>query len=109
MNILFMNDWMIVVYTLYGLIFLVWTGVLVDWHLLFALYSYKILFLDVLFPLSLKKIIFVDADLVSIMIICDNVIYSSSIFSGSQCNNHNKFYIKKNTTQSVNINVTSDY
>lgn len=25
-------------------------------------YSYKILFLDVLFPLSVKKIIFVDAD-----------------------------------------------
>ena len=29
-------------------------------------FRYKILFLDVLFPLHVKKIIFVDADLVSI-------------------------------------------
>jgi UDP-glucose:glycoprotein glucosyltransferase len=34
---------------------------LVD-SLIFFSYSYKILFLDVLFPLSVKKIIFVDAD-----------------------------------------------
>lgn len=34
---------------------------------IFYFCSYKILFLDVLFPLSLKKIIFVDADLVSVI------------------------------------------
>lgn len=34
-------------------------------HSLITYYRYKILFLDVLFPLNIKKIIFVDADQVN--------------------------------------------
>lgn len=52
-----------------SLLFTCCVGILIRFCFLFSLIvRYKILFLDVLFPLHVKKIIFVDADLVRIFL-----------------------------------------
>lgn len=52
-----------------------------------TIWGYKILFLDVLFPLDVKKIIFVDADAVSLIKKRKEIIrqFTNSIFTDRAC------------------------